>query len=285
MSDQPQHDTLIVEVSDHVAHVRLNRPAKRNALDGALMDALIAAAGDLSATPDVRAIVLSGEGQSFCAGIDMANFTAMAEGVLSADSDSVQAAYADLSPAGANRAQQVAWSWQEVPQPVVAAVHGAALGGGLNLALGADLRIVHPAATLGFVEITWGLIPDMSATQALRRLVGLDRAKHLVLTGDRFDGSQAGRWGLATEVTEEPVERALELASAVADHNPEATRAAKAVLNGVGDLDVREGLALETARSAELLGAPNQVEAVTARLEDRPTDFTPPGHPSPGGRS
>ena len=285
MSDRPEHDTLIVEVSDHVAHVRLNRPAKRNALDGALMDALVATAGDLAARPDVWVIVLSGEGPSFCAGIDMANFAAMAGGELSADSDSVQAAYADRSPAGANRAQQVAWSWQEVPQPVIAAVHGAALGGGLNLALGADLRIVHPDATLGFVEITWGLIPDMSATQALRRLVGLDRAKQLVLTGERFDGRQAAVWVLATEVADTPVERAHELAAARAAHTPEATRAAKAVLNGIGDLDVRDGLAFETTRSAALLGAPNQVEAVTARLEGRPPGFTPPGHSSSGGRS
>ena len=198
----------------------------------------------------------------------------MAGGDLSADRADVRAAYADRSPAGANRAQQVAWSWQELPQPVVAAVHGAALGGGLNLALGADLRVVHPDAVLGFVEVTWGLIPDMSASQSLRRLVGLDRAKHLVLTGERVTGRDAPGWGLATEVATAPVERALELAQVMAAHNPDALRAAKAVLNGVGDLGVADGLALETERSAALLGGPNQVEAVTARLEGRPPHFT-----------
>jgi enoyl-CoA hydratase/carnithine racemase len=279
MTDPSDRDTVIVDVSNHIAHVRLNRPEKRNALDGSLMDSLVGAAGHLAGTSDVWAIVLSGEGPSFCAGLDTANFAAMAGGELSADTASVQAAYADRSPAGANRAQQVAWSWQEVPQPVIAAVHGAALGGGLNLALGADLRVVHPDASLGFVEITWGLIPDMSASQSLRRLVGLDRAKQLMLTGERLDGRQAAAWGLATEVSDTPVERALELAAVMTAHNPEATRAAKAVLNGIGDLDVADGLVLETERSGALLGAPNQVEAVTARLESRPPDFAPPGAP------
>jgi enoyl-CoA hydratase/carnithine racemase len=279
MTDPSDRDTVIVDVSNHIAHVRLNRPEKRNALDGTLMDGLVGAAGHLAGTSDVWAIVLSGEGPSFCAGLDTANFAAMAGGELSADTASVQAAYADRSPAGANRAQQVAWSWQEVPQPVIAAVHGAALGGGLNLALGADLRVVHPDASLGFVEITWGLIPDMSASQSLRRLVGLDRAKQLMLTGERLDGRQAAAWGLATEVSDTPVERALELAAVMTAHNPEATRAAKAVLNGIGDLDVADGLVLETERSGALLGAPNQVEAVTARLESRPPDFAPPGAP------
>jgi enoyl-CoA hydratase/carnithine racemase len=268
--------TVLVDVHEHIAHVRLNRPEKRNALDGALMDGLVGVAGDLADDPDVWTIVLSGEGPSFCAGLDMANFAAMAEGDLSRDSASVQAAFADRSPAGANRAQQVAWSWQEVPQPVIAAVEGAALGGGLNLALGADIRIVHPDAVLGFVEITWGLMPDMSASQSLRRLVGLDRAKQLMLTGERLDGRQAVAWGLATEAVDRPVERARELAAAVTANNPEATRAVKAVLNGVGDLDVASGLVLETERSGALLGAPNQVEAVSARLESRAPRFAGP---------
>jgi enoyl-CoA hydratase/carnithine racemase len=159
---------------------------------------------------------------------------------------------------------------------VIVAVEGAALGGGLNLALGADIRVVHPDAVLGFVEITWGLMPDMSASQSLRRLIGLDRAKQLMLTGERLDGRQAVAWGLATEAVDRPVERALELAAAVTANNPEATRAVKAVLNGVGDLDVASGLILETERSGALLGAPNQVEAVSARLESRPPRFDPP---------
>jgi enoyl-CoA hydratase/carnithine racemase len=275
----PSDAPLLVDVSAHVAHVRLNRPDKRNALDGALMDAVVDAARTLGGDAGVWAIVLSGEGPSFCAGLDMANFGAMAGGELRGDSAEVQAAYADRSPAGANRAQQVGWAWQEVPQPVVAAVHGAALGGGLNLALGADIRVVHPDAVLGFVEITWGLIPDMSASQSLSRLVGLDRAKQLVFTGERIDGRRAEAWGLATELATDPVERSLELAAAMAANNPDATRAAKAVLNDTGDLDLRAGLALETERSGALLGAPNQVEAVTARLESRPPRFNPPDEP------
>jgi len=152
-------------------------------------------------------------------------------------------------------------------------VHGHALGGGLNLALGADIRVLAPDASLGFVEITWGLIPDMSASQSLRRLVGADRAKLLVMTGRRFSGTEALAWGLATEVADNPVARALEIAAEMVVHNPDALRAAKAVIDGAVDLDTAGGLALETARSAALLGSPNQVEAVAARLEARSAFF------------
>lgn len=262
-----------VEVAEHVAHVRLNRPQKHNALDGALMTALIDTATALGADGSVRAVVLCGNGPSFCSGVDTSNFASMMSGELAADSPEVRDAYADLSTGGANRAQQVGWGWHELRVPVIAAVHGRALGGGLNLALGADLRIVSPDATLGFVEVTWGLMPDMSATQALRRLTRPDLAKQLVLTGQQFSGEQALGWGLATELADDPVERATEMAQAMARHNPDATRAALAVLNDSIDTDTPAGLANEALRSSALIGTPNQVEAVRARLTDTPANF------------
>jgi len=155
------NDALQITIENHIAHLRLNRPEAHNAIDGPIMNGLLDFARSMMDPGEVRVIVLSGNGKSFCAGLDMSAFAEMSSGELSGDSENVAQAMQDISPGGANRAQQIGWLWQEVPVPVIAAVHGAALGGGLNLALGADLRLVHPAAKLGFVEITWGLLPDL----------------------------------------------------------------------------------------------------------------------------
>jgi enoyl-CoA hydratase/carnithine racemase len=264
---------LQVTIEDHIAHVQLNRPDSHNALDGPIMNGLLEFARQMMEPQQVRVIVLSGNGKSFCAGLDMSSFAEMSSGDLSGNSESVAQAMQDISPGGANRAQQVGWLWQEVPIPVIAAVQGAALGGGLNLALGADIRIVHPSAKLGFVEITWGLLPDMSASQSLRRLVGLDRMKELVLTGRRFNGEQAQQYGLATEVSATPLEDALAMASTIAARNPDAVRAAKQILNNCALVDVAAGLAEEAAATRQLLGSPNQLEAITAQFEGRAPVF------------
>lgn len=265
---------ITLTVENGVAEVMLDRPEKHNALNGELMSGLVDAAATIERDRSVRAVVLHGAGRSFCAGLDMANFGSMASGALRSDSANVQDAYTDLSPGGANRPQQMAWRWRELSIPVIAAVHGAALGGGLNLALAADMRIVSPDAKLGFVEITWGLMPDMSASQSLRRLVGDDRAKLLVLTGRRFDGREAVEWGLATELSDDPLARAREIAAEIAAHNPDAVRAALAVLDHSVDAETADGLAEEARRSSGLIGSPNQIEAVTARMEGRDSSFT-----------
>jgi enoyl-CoA hydratase/carnithine racemase len=266
-------DALQITIENHIAHVRLNRPASHNAIDGPIMDGLLTFARQMMQPGEVRVIVLSGNGKSFCAGIDLTSFADMSSGELSGDSENVAQAMQDISPGGANQAQQVGWLWQEIPVPVIAAVHGAALGGGLNLALGADIRIVHPAAKLGFVEISWGLLPDMSASQSLRRLVALDRMKEMVLTGRRFNGEQAQQYGLATEVSETPLEDALTMAATIASHNPDAVRAAKHILNNCALVDVATGLAEEAAATRQLLGSSNQLEAVTAHFEGRAANF------------
>ena len=190
--------------------------------------------------------------------------------------DNVEGAYDDLSAAGANRAQQLGWQWQEIDVPVIAAVHGAALGGGLNIALGADMRIVAPDAKLGFVEITWGLLPDMSATQSLRHLMTLDRMKELVLSGRRLSGEEALEYGLVTRLSDTPYETARELAVAIASHNPDAVRRGKRLLNEASLGSVRDGLIAESNASREMLGTPNQLEAVMARLEKREPEFEVP---------
>jgi enoyl-CoA hydratase/carnithine racemase len=172
--------------------------------------------------------------------------------------------------------QQSVWVWQEIPVPVIAAVHGAALGGGCQIALGADLRFVAPDVQMSVLEIRWGLIPDMAGTQLLRNLVGLDVAKDLTFTGRMVGAEEAVRIGLATRMADDPRALALETAAEIAGRSPDAVRAAKRLLNNAGHVSVAEGLAAERREIGALIGSPNQVEAVTAFFEKRPANYANP---------
>jgi len=269
-------ERVSVECEDGIAHVQLNRPDKKNALDSGMFEGLLSAARRLCDDRSVRAVVLSGAGDSFSSGLDVANLGDMASGSLSPESESIQEATRDLSRDGANRAQQLAWLWQELPVPVIAAVHGAAYGGGLHIALGADIRFVAPDARLAFVEISWGLVPDLSGTQALRRLVPLDVAKKLIFSGEIIDGAKAVALGLGTELSATPLEDAFSLARTIAQRSPEAVRAAKKLLNDSAFVPLAEGLANEMKASASLMGGANQIEAVMAKLQKRPPKFADP---------
>lgn len=270
-------DGVRLEFEAGIAHVQLNRPEKKNALDTSMFEGLIAAADEVAGADDVRAVVLSGAGDSFCSGLDFSNFGEMASGDLDVADERVQAAAADLSRDGANRAQQLAWRWVELPVPVIAAVQGAAYGGGFHIALGADIRFVRPDARIAFVEITWGLVPDLSGTQALRRLVPLDVAKKLIFSGEPVSGEQAVAMHLCTELADDPLASAFDLARTIARRSPDAIREAKQLLNASGLVPLREGLANEFAASARLMGGKNQIEAVVARMQKRDPDFAPAG--------
>src|SRR3954447_24088560 len=253
-------DRVVYTVEGGVADVRLNRPDKMNALDPAMFAAIVEAGEAIKADRSVRAVVLSGEGRGFCAGLAFGSFNAMA------DSSRERPVVADLGerPEGgiANRGQQTAWVWQEVEVPVIAAVHGVALGGGLQIALGADIRIVAPDAKLSVLEIRWGLTPDMIGTQMLPRLVGLDVAKELTFTGRMVSGEEAVRLGLATRVSATPREDALALAREIAAKNPHAVAGAKKLLNMAGTVSMAEGFKAEERTIGSLIASPNQVEAV-----------------------
>jgi enoyl-CoA hydratase/carnithine racemase len=267
-------DAVLYTLSNGVLDLRLNRPDKRNAIDGDIMNGLLEAIERIKADKSVRVVVLSGAGKGFCAGLDMASFGDMVSGELT--SEGVASAYDDLSPAGANRVQQLGWAWQELSVPVIAAIHGGAMGGGLNVALGADIRVVAPDARLGFVEISFGLLPDMSASQSLRHLASLDRIKELVFTGRKFSGVEAYEYGLATQLSENPREAALAMARTIAERNPDAIRAAKVLLNDSVHCSTREGLIAESNCSRELMGTGNQIEALMSGFEKRPPVFTDP---------
>ena len=222
------NDRVTIAIEHGVADVRLNRADKMNALDNAMFEGLVAAGERLKSEKGVRAVVLSGEGRAFCAGLDMGNFGQMAEGGRqSGGARRSDDALGARSHGVANRAQYAVWVWRELPVPVIAAVHGVAFGGGFQVALGADLRYVAPDARLCVMEIKWGLVPDMGITQTLPRLVPIDVAKELTFSGRIVSGSEALALGLVTRNSDDPLASALALAEEIAQKSPDAVRAAK----------------------------------------------------------
>jgi enoyl-CoA hydratase/carnithine racemase len=282
------NERVTVSVVDGVADVRLNRPDKLNALDAAMFTAIVDAADRLADESSVRAVVLSGEGRAFCAGLDFSGFVAMAggdSGDESGDDDPTSAGPEDEDVADVvaiartdgritHLGQQVAHCWSELPVPVIAAVWGHCLGGGLQIAAGADLRVVHPDARLSVLEVRWGLTPDMTITATLPRLTGLDVAKELTWTGRMISGEEAHRIGLATRVSHDPLADAWELARQIASKSPDAIRGAKYLYRDQRPL--AEQYAAERQVIASLVGQPNQVEAVNAYFAKRDPAFDDP---------
>jgi enoyl-CoA hydratase/carnithine racemase len=270
-------DRVTINVSNGIADVRLNRADKRNALDGAMFSALAEAGEALKTRGDVRAVVLSGEGASFCAGLDFSSFQSMADGG-GAGGGSRQSGDPSALAEGriTHLGQQCAWVWQEVPVPVIAAVHGHALGGGIQIALGADIRIVHPDTQLSVREVHWGLVPDMTGTLTLAGLVRADVAKELVFTARLFDGREAFDLGLATRLSETPREDAMAMAAEIAGRSPDAVRASKRLLNGLLNQGAADQFAAERSIIGSLIGTANQVETVMANMQKRPANYVDP---------
>ena len=251
-----------IEIDEGVADVRLARPEKLNALDAAMFDALIGAIERLGSERGLRAVVLSGEGRGFCAGLDIANMAGAGAGVdLAARTHGIANAY-----------QHVAWGWRTLSLPVIAALHGTVFGGGLQIASGADVRIAAPDTRLSVMEIKWGIVPDMAGFALWRGLVRDDALRELVYTARAFDAEEAQRLGFVTRIAADPHGEAMALARAIAARNPEAVRAAKRLAN------LEDGaaaiLAAESREQAALLRTPNQIEAVRANLEKRAPVFT-----------
>ena len=272
-------ERVTISVDAGVADVRMVRADKRNALDNAMFSALADAGEQLKTMSGLRAVVLSGEGASFCAGLDFGSFQKMAETnskpapKMKANSDENLNAGELVDGRITHLAQQVCWVWQEVPVPVIAAVHGHALGGGIQIALGADIRIVHPDTQLSLREVHWGLIPDMTGTLMLSRLVRPDIAKELVFTARVFSGNEAFEIGVATRLSNDPLDDALVLAREIAQRSPDAVRGAKELLNRMANAGAAEQFAHERRVIGSLIGMPNQKEAVMAHFEKRPANF------------
>ena len=267
---------VLIDIENHVAHVRLNRAEKMNALDNAMFEAIVAAGEQLKADTNVRAVVLSGEGRAFCAGLDMGNFANMTKGDsnTAAEVTGDQGRLEKRTHGIANRAQYVSWVWRELQVPVIAALHGVALGGGCQISVGADMRYAAPGTKLCIMEMRWGLVPDMGATPFLQKLLGDDVARELTYTNRVILAEEAKELGLVTRVCENPVEEALKVAAEIADRNPAAIRAAKRLLNNAPFEGAAETLLAESVEQDAIIGSPNQVEAVMANLEQREPKFS-----------
>jgi enoyl-CoA hydratase/carnithine racemase len=249
-----------------VAEVMLNRPDKYNALDLEMFHGLAAALDTLQHETGVRAVVLHGAGDNFCAGIDL-------EVLKSGGEAAMTELLSPVGETGATLAQWVACGWRRLPMPVICALQGIAYGGGFQVAMGADLRYASPDVKMSIMEARWGLIPDMAISATLRHVVPPDRIKELAFSAKVFDAEEGLRLGAITRLEEDPLEAARHMAAGISGKSPDAMRGIKRLVNAAWTASESEGLALEARIQAELLCSPNQAEAVRAGLEKREAKF------------
>jgi enoyl-CoA hydratase/carnithine racemase len=259
--------SLTVE-EEGVARVTLTRGAQLNALDPAMFDALIEVGQALFDMAGLRCVVLAGEGRGFCSGLDLATFEAALDGEAPP--------LTQRTHGSANLFQHAAVQWRKLPVPVIAAVHGVCFGGGLQIAGGADIRVVAPDARLAVLEMKWGVVPDMGGFALWRGCVREDVLRRLTYTNREFSGDEALTYGFATLVDPDPLSRALSLAQEIARRSPTAVRAAKSLFNRSIDLPLDEILTAESFEQQRLLGTRNQLEAVISEIEGRPAVFADP---------
>jgi enoyl-CoA hydratase/carnithine racemase len=259
MSDE----RVSVTVEAGIASVRLNRPGKLNAIDHAMFTALSEASAAVAARADARVVVLSGSGRGFCAGLDIAS---LAGGGMPGSIERRTHGIANLW-------QHAVWGWRELPVPVIAAVHGVAFGGGLQIALAADIRIVAPDARLAVMEARWGLVPDMAGIALLRGVVREDVARELTYTARQVSGTEAAALGLATRTADDPYAAAMALAAQVAAASPRAVRGAKRLFGLAQDATAAEILLAESREQQALLAGPDLAETIAAQAEGRAPRF------------
>lgn len=260
------NDRLKINIEGHIADVMLNRPEKYNALDLRMFEALSEAADSLAKESSIRAVVLHGSGDHFCAGIDVE--------VLTDPNVSIDASMlAPVAPSAANLFQRAAYGWRELEVPVICALRGTTFGGGLQIALGADLRYSAADTRFSVMETKWGIIPDMSITTTSRDIIRPDHLKELAWSARIFDAEEALQLGVITAIHDDPLAAAYKVAEACAARSPQAIRGVKRLVNEAWHLSEPEALALEATLQLGLLGTPNQAEAVLANLEKRPPKF------------
>lgn len=255
-----------VEIKDHIAHVTLTRADKMNAVDPAMAEAIVAAGTSLIDNTDIRAVVLSGEGRAFCAGLDVASFSAFA-------ATDPEARIMPRTHGDANLMQQVALVWRAVPVPVIAALHGVAIGAGFQLALGADIRIAAPDTKVAVMEMKWGLVPDMGGMILLPRLTRSDVIRRMTYTAEPILAPQAMDWGLVTELADDPLTAARDVATLIAGKSPTAIRAAKRLIAVSESADAKTVLYHESREQVDLIGKPHQLEVIAANMQNRAPKF------------
>ncbi len=261
---------LEVTVEDGVAEVVLNRPERKNALSMELFEALAETGERLKGEAGLRVVILSGAGGDFCSGLDL-------QVMQSQFGKLDEMRHRLLNPPegeAANWFQKPCYVWQELPVPVIAAIEGVCLGGGMQIALAADVRLCHPAARLAIMEAKWGLIPDMGITQNLPKLMPADKAKELMMTARMISGEEAAGLGLVTRLANDPLAAARELAEEIKGRSPDAVNGIKRLVDQAWTMAPGEGLRLEAELQASIIGAPNQIEAVMANMQKRAPNFS-----------
>lgn len=249
------------------ADVRLNRPDKLNALTLDLLEELQRTAEHLAGDATLRGVLLSGEGRSFCAGLDFAS--------VLGEPERFRAVFAPDAGRGTNLYQEAPWAWRRLAVPVVAAIHGHCLGGGLQIALAADYRFTTADARWSVLEAKWGLVPDMSGVHALSQLVRIDVAKRLAMTGEMFDGSRAVGLGLASELSDDPYAAGLALLQQIATRSPDAVAATKRIFDDTWTLGAEATFERERGEQARLLTAPNTAVAQHNSMGGEPKPYQP----------
>lgn len=269
------HERIDVTIEDHIAQVKFARPEKMNALDAMMFEAIAMVGKMLEEDSSIRAVVVSGSGGNFCSGLDKSNF----EGLLqqkgvSVDGGEKPTPLAERTHGIANLVQHVVWMWRELPVPVIAAIDGVALGGGLQISLGADIRVAAPDSRFSILEMKWGIIPDMSSSQIMRHLIRDDVIRELTYTARLFSAEEAKQWGFITHISDDPLKHALTLAENIVDKNPDAIRAAKRVIEQSYHQTPAQGLLAESVEQDKIMGTANQIEAVMAALQKRKPQFS-----------
>ena len=250
-----------LEIADNRAEVRLNRPEKRNAMNEALLTDLRAALEAVENNDDVRAMVFLGEGPVFCAGMDLEMMRDRGEG----DNPEMETSLDDVTH-----------FIDDMSVPSVAGIEGAAVAGAFELVLPVDFRVIDRDANYGLLEVNLGVFPSGGATQRLPRMIGLSKAKELVLTGELIDPEEAADCNLVHEVVDDADDvgaRAREWADNLAENAPLGMKHARQMLNSALDMPLSEGLELEAARGQQLVDTDDYTEGFTARLEGREPEF------------
>ncbi|MFT6677018.1 MAG: enoyl-CoA hydratase/carnithine racemase [Sulfitobacter sp.] len=266
-----QEDSIMARVTvtyeNHIAFVRLSRADKMNAVDQDMIDGIIAAGTEIAAS-NARVVVLSGEGKAFCAGIDISGLSGMI------GKDPVALMMPRTHGEGTtNQWQEVSMIWARLGIPVIAAIHGVCFGAGMQIALGADIRIAAPEAKFAVMEMKWGIVPDMGGMVLLPKLVRSDVLRLLTYTALPIDAAQAETWGLITRIAADPLAAATQLAEVIAGKSPSAIPAAKRLI-ALAETESAEAVLLaESREQAALMGKPHQMEVVAAEFGKRPAVF------------
>lgn len=255
---------VTTEINDGIAQVRLNRPDKLNALTLELLRELVDTAKQLGKNHELRAVVIAGEGDAFTAGLDFAS--------VLRDPKKIVGAFVPVPFRGTNLFQESVWAWRRLPVPVIAAVHGHCLGGGVQIALGADFRIAEPDSQWSVLEGKWGIIPDMTGIRSLSEVVGIDTAKKLTMTAEQFSGQRAYELGLVTELSADPVATATAFARRLSERSPDQLAAAKRLFNDTWYASVKRTFSRERIEQLRLLfGENTKIAREAAFKREKPT--------------